>query len=58
MASNNVFSFIYGLSYTPHLIIGRVEWLGENIEDANMGPILRSRKDVRSNLTWVQADFR
>ncbi|KAJ1438841.1 hypothetical protein B484DRAFT_392074 [Ochromonadaceae sp. CCMP2298] len=36
---------------------GRIDWLGENIEDANMGPVLRSRKDVRSNLTWVQADF-
>jgi hypothetical protein len=36
---------------------GRIDWLGENIEDASMGPTLRSRKDVRANLTWVQADF-
>ncbi len=36
---------------------GRIDWLGANIEVAAMGPTLRSRKDVRSNLTWVQADF-
>ncbi len=39
-------------------LIGRVDWLGENIEWANMSPQLRSRKDVRRNLTWVQDDFR
>lgn len=36
---------------------GRIDWLGENIEDATMRPELRARKDVRRNLTWVQADF-
>jgi hypothetical protein len=36
---------------------GRIDWLSENIEWASMGPTLRSRKDVRRNLTWVQADF-
>jgi hypothetical protein len=38
-------------------LTGRVEWLGDNIELASMGPELRSRKDVRRNLTWVQDDF-
>ena len=38
-------------------LLGRIHWLEENIEDAHMGPVLRSRKDVRSNLTWVKADF-
>jgi len=37
---------------------GRIDWLGENIEDAKMDAVFRSRKDVRQNLTWVQADFR
>jgi hypothetical protein len=36
---------------------GRIDWLEENIEDATMRPELRSRKDVRANLTWVKADF-
>ena len=38
-------------------LIGRVAWLEENIEVATMGPDLRSRKDVRRNLTWVKADY-
>jgi hypothetical protein len=36
---------------------GRVAWLGEQIEVATMDSTLRSRKDVRRNLTWVQDDF-
>ena len=36
---------------------GRIDWIGDNIEDASMRPELRARKDVRRNLTWVQADF-
>lgn len=36
---------------------GRVDWLEKHIEDAVMGPELRSRKDVRENLTWVRADY-
>jgi hypothetical protein len=36
---------------------GRIDWLYENIEWANMGPEHRARKDVRENLTWVRADF-
>lgn len=36
---------------------GRIDWLEENIEDAQMRPELRSRKDVRRNLTFVRADF-
>ena len=36
---------------------GRIDWLEINIEDATMRPELRSRKDVRANLTWVQADY-
>eukprot|EP01034_Spumella_vulgaris_P021395 gene21395-27425_t len=38
-------------------LLGRIDWLGDNIEVATMGPVLRSRKDVRANLTWVQADI-
>jgi hypothetical protein len=38
-------------------LTGRVEWLEENIEVAAMGPILRSRYDVRANLSSVKADF-
>lgn len=38
-------------------LLGRIEWLAENIEDAQMGPELRARKDVRANLTFVKADF-
>ena len=38
-------------------INGRMQFLTNNIENATMGPILRSRKDVRENLTWVIADF-
>lgn len=38
-------------------LAGRIDWLSENIEDASMRPELRSRKDVRANLTWVKADF-
>ena len=33
---------------------GRIDWLTENLEVANMGPKLRARKDVRRSLTWVQ----
>ncbi len=36
---------------------GRIDWLEVNIEDAQMRPELRSRKDVRRNLTFVRADF-
>lgn len=38
-------------------IKGRIEFLSINIENATMGPTLRSRKDVRENLTWVIADL-
>jgi hypothetical protein len=38
-------------------LFGRIDWLDEHIETAVMGPQLRSRKDVRANLTWVQADI-
>lgn len=38
-------------------LAGRIEWLADNIEDASMRPELRARKDVRSNLTMVKADF-
>lgn len=38
-------------------IKGRIDWLAENIEDATMGPVLRARKDVRANLTWVRQDY-
>ena len=37
---------------------GRIDWLGDNIEWATMGPELRSRKDVRRELEWVKDDFR
>jgi hypothetical protein len=37
---------------------GRIDWLSENIEFATMGPVLRSRKDVKENISWVIADFR
>ena len=36
---------------------GRIAWIGNNIEVADMGPVLRSRKDVRRTLEWVQDDF-
>jgi hypothetical protein len=39
-------------------LVGRVSWLDENIEVASMGPGLRSRKDVRQNLTSVKEDFK
>eukprot|EP01038_Epipyxis_sp_PR26KG_P012059 gene12059-16136_t len=38
-------------------IKGRTEWIEENIEVAQMNAVLRSRKDVRANLTWVKADY-
>ena len=38
-------------------LLGRIEWLEENIEWADMGPELRSRKDVRQDLLWRKADF-
>lgn len=38
-------------------IHGKINWIDNNIEDATMTPNLRSRKDVRENLTWVQADL-
>jgi len=38
-------------------INGKIKWIENNIEDATMTPNLRSRKDVRENLTWVQADL-
>ena len=38
-------------------IKGRIDWLGENVEWASMDAVRRSRKDVRSNLTLVQAKF-
>ncbi len=37
---------------------GRIDWLSNNIEFATMGPLLRSRKDVKENISWVIADFR
>lgn len=33
---------------------GRLDWMQENIEVATMGPFLRSRKDVRSSMTWAR----
>ncbi len=38
-------------------LLGRIEWLEENIEWADMGAELRSRKDVRQDLLWRKADF-
>lgn len=36
---------------------GRIDWIGDNVEWAKMGPILRSRKDVKEHLTYVQNDY-
>eukprot|EP00981_Chlorochromonas_danica_P011120 scaffold3756_cov180-Ochromonas_danica.AAC.12 len=36
---------------------GRIAWLTENIETAAMGPVLRSRKDVRIYLSDQRADY-
>lgn len=36
---------------------GRLDWLTVNIQDAAMGPELRSRYDVQANLSAVRADF-
>lgn len=36
---------------------GRIDWLTESIEVAVMGPELRSRKDVRTNLSDVRQDY-
>jgi len=38
-------------------IQGRIDFLGKNIEWADMGAELRSRKDVKANLSWVRYDF-
>lgn len=38
-------------------LAGRIEWLTINIQNASMGPVLRSRKDVTRELTWVRHDF-
>lgn len=38
-------------------LTGRVAWLEENIELVNSGPELRSRYDVRANISAVRADF-
>ena len=38
-------------------ITGQIQFLTNNIENATMGPVLRARKDVRENLTWVIADL-
>ena len=36
---------------------GRVNWMQENIEWATMGPVLRSRKDTTSKMTWERSVF-
>jgi len=38
-------------------IAGRIQWITDNIQNATMGPVQRSRKDVTQNLTWVRYDF-
>ena len=37
---------------------GRIDWLDDNVEVADMGPKLRSRKDVKSSLVLVQVSLR
>lgn len=39
-------------------IQGRIDFIGNNIEWADMGAELRSRKDVKANLSWVRYDFK
>lgn len=50
----------YQIAWQDYLLSdleGRVNWLGENIEWAKMGPVLRSRKDVKEHLTLVKKDY-
>eukprot|EP00605_Chrysophyceae_sp_TOSAG23-4_P001786 GSChrysophyteH1.ASY1.ANO1.1975.1 assembled CDS len=36
----------------------RIAWMWDNVEWSDMGPELRSRKDVRTSQEWKRADFR
>ena len=38
-------------------LLGRIQWMETNIEWADMGPTLRSRKDTRRDQLWKKADF-
>lgn len=38
-------------------LMGQINWLTDNIETAVMGPQLRSRKDVKTNLSDVRLDI-
>ena len=50
----------YQISWQNSLVddlTGRVDWTSDNIEWAKMGPVLRSRKDVKRHLSAIRATY-